>query len=368
MDTASAISLFPAAERGAANASHVSCAEDRGRIVLVDWIRGVLILLMASSHAIGLSAVAATSFYTSAYWLPRGWATDAFITVSGMTAAMVYDWDAEPGRACRGVRRRGLQLLVVMYVSNIVLLISKYLVLHEVGRIAHLHWWTGLLTFKTEYSISGVLLPTSAFLLAIPALNYCHRRCGLGAIALGAVSAALLLELAEGRRSHQPLVFWLMHFGAGFPVVPFVATGILGFVVGLAWKRFGKETVLYPMVPCAMLVPTYGIVHPSFIVPAFLPLSRVLLLVIVGCALMQVPGVRRCAELFPLLGRYSLFCFLGHRVLMNGTIMIGRDLRFGQPEYLYEWCMVVTLGLLGCLCFIRTRNERFDRACRKIWL
>jgi hypothetical protein len=368
MSSACIAEPVPCFQKEAAGVVTAAAVPNLDRFVLIDWIRGFLILLMASSHAIGLCLVGAGSFLVSAYWLPRGWATDGFITVSGLTAALVYDWERDRQRACRGLRRRALQLLVVMLVSNVALLITKYGVTGDLGRIARLDWWFGLFTLKTQYSISGVLLPTSVLLLLLPVADYLRQRWGLTPFALGALFVALVIRIASAEWSANTPVFRIISFGAGFPVIPFVATGMLGFAAGFWWKYSGQHLKIYPVLPLFVLVPVHWTSRLGLVLSPLLPLARIVLLIIVAIALMRLPGIRRCAGFVPLIGRYSLFCFLGHRVIMQTAIIIGRLLHAYEPQYLYAWSMLTTLCALVLLCLLRTRNQSFDSACRRFCL
>lgn len=343
----------------------------QGRVLLVDLLRGLLILLMASSHAVGLAGLPAGSFWRSHCWLPRGWATDAFITVSGITAAIVYDWVLQPERAKRGLRRRAWQLLLVMFISNVVLLITKYVPLHEIDRIKHLSWWIGLVTFKTEYSISGVLLPTAVLLLILPAVNYLRLR--FGAVPMAAVSVlvatAVRVELATG----SPRTHSILSFGAGFPVIPMVCCGVLGFFAGVALKRFDLrrdlvfKTAVLPST-LVLVVPFFPTPHLSALITATMPLMRVALLSVIAVAILLLPRSLDWKGAFGILGRFSLFCFLGHRVVMHAVIFMEKDVFAARPDFLYETTMLFTFGVLGFLCWLRLKLPAFDEACKRVYL
>ena len=320
---------------------------------------------MASSHAVQLCGVARDSLWQSSYWLPRGWATDAFITLSGITAALVYDWNDDFERATKGTRRRAFQLLLVMFISNFILLVTKYMALHELDKVKHLSWWVGLITFETPYSISLVLLPTVVFLLLAPVLNQIRMRFGVMALALSALTAGIWVH--HGHQS--PLIQAFVHWGGMFPVVPMVGTGMLGFTLGFVWKQYRMAIpTRIAFVPTGMSVAILflPLPIPNSIISSVLPTARVLFLMTITALVMY--GTRRqdSETGMGLFGKYALLCFLGHRVLLNVTVALSRPLV--ASSHLYEFSMITMFTILGLLCWYRNHHPEFDRGLKLIYL
>ena len=126
-------------------------------------------------------------------------------------------------------------ILVVMFVSNIV-----FLALHHVAdgtehALLHWRWWLGLLTFETPYSISAILLPTGVLLMLAPqlfALEEAHPRLFPGLVVLVTVGVAWgKLQTASGP---QPRLLALLLHGEkfGVPVLLMLAYGGLGMPAG----------------------------------------------------------------------------------------------------------------------------------------
>ena len=61
-------------------------------------------------------------------------------------------------------------ILVVMFVSNVVFLALQHVADGTEHALLHWRWWLGLLTFETPYSISAILLPTGVLLMLAPQL------------------------------------------------------------------------------------------------------------------------------------------------------------------------------------------------------
>src|SRR4029077_17160639 len=123
---------------------------------------------MMSSHAIGLANVPDDGFLRSSLWLPRGWSTVGFPILAGLTGALAF-LDARRQRQ-RTLWARAGQMLCVMLVSNIVLLVCKYVLWGELWRFENPTWWLGAATLYSDASISIVLAPTIILLAATPGL------------------------------------------------------------------------------------------------------------------------------------------------------------------------------------------------------
>src|SRR3989442_750784 len=146
------------------------------RIAYIDMARGLFVILMASTHAMTLAGIPATS--PLADWgLPRGWATTGLIMLCGFMVATFVREMQERARIRRRVLRRAKQVLIVMFASNVLMVAIKHLIAHETESLFTLHWWGRLLFFGSEWSISGVLLPIGVFLLISPVLIALYDGC-----------------------------------------------------------------------------------------------------------------------------------------------------------------------------------------------
>src|SRR2546422_1713791 len=227
---------------------HTASASDSGvavdaprpkteRIAYIDMARGLFLILMASTHAMTLAGIASTAPLADR-GLPRGSATTGLIMLCGFMVATFVREMQERARIRRRVLRRAKQVLLVMFASNVLMVAIKHLVAHETESLFTLDWWGKLLFFGSEWSISGVLLPIGLFLLISPVLVALYDGCRStiqGVMLTGGVlvCAALTWSVAafapDNAGPHDALN---MMFGAGvggFPVLPMVASGALGF-------------------------------------------------------------------------------------------------------------------------------------------
>src|SRR5213594_2370652 len=126
------------------------------RIAYIDMARGLFLVLMASTHAMTLAGIPATSAL-GRWGLPRGWASTGLTMLCGFMVATLCRHMVDRARIRERVVRRAKQLLAVMFASNVVMVTIRHLVSHETKPLFTLAWWWQFLVLGTEWSISGIL-------------------------------------------------------------------------------------------------------------------------------------------------------------------------------------------------------------------
>src|SRR6266436_5540533 len=204
------------------------------RIAYIDMARGLFLILMASTHAMTLAGILASPL---ADWgLLRGWATTGLIMLCGFMVATFAREMQERARIRHRVLRRAKQVLLVMFASNVLMVVVKRVVTHETDPLFSLDWWVGLLFFRSESSISGVLLPIALFLLVSPLLVALYDGCRskvygvtltAGLLFFVALTWSMQALAADGHGTHDALSAMFGAGAGGFPVIPMVASGAL---------------------------------------------------------------------------------------------------------------------------------------------
>jgi hypothetical protein len=344
--------------------------------------RGLFLILMTSTHAMTLAGVRSTSFL--ARWgLPRGWATTGLIMLCGFMIATFARQMEERSRIRQRVIRRAKELLVVMLASNVVMVGIKRLVAHETEPLFSLEWWSGFLVLGSEWSISGILLPIGLFLVVSPALVALYDRCRSqlqqvmfagGVFLFAALAWSLPSLVPSGLANHRSLD---VMFGAGlggFPVIPMIASGALGFLLGVFWQppqeRFCLDTTLGAILLFVVARHVLGATPHSLaavVGRTLVDMSQFVLMIALALILTQWRPSRRALRFIPLLGRYSLFAFLIHRVVEQTlSISLGP---FGFPsEVVYVACLGG--GLIGLVELLTWRPmfPSYDRLLRALYL
>jgi len=320
------------------------------------------------------------SFLDSSWWVPRG-SFEGFIALSGFTIAVVFSWDEGKGETQRRLLRRAWQIFVVMLVSNVVLLISKYILNNELHKMKSPAWWIGLVTLRTEYSISGVLLPTVVLLLFAPILFRASQRWRLSHLIIAAYLFALFTRcipeaFPKAISAHRLTDILFGHGLSGFPVLVFFTSGMLGFVLGLLWKRsYTRLTVLsasavvlaffsLKMVASNTFTPAaMSLVHESTV------LSRFLLVLVIGAILTKSVLPSKGFDFFSLVGKYTLFSFLTHRLVMQTLAVFGRHyLNSASAELLYVVYLLGTFALIAMMCAAREHFAPLDSFLKRVYL
>jgi hypothetical protein len=346
------------------------------RIAVIDTTRGILFLLMTSTHALTLANVAETSILKSGYWLPSGWATTSFIMLSGYTIAFVYPWQSGDYRVIRKrLYRRAKQILLVMFVSNIVMLSVHYMVAGRTALLLDLHWWLGLFTFRTEYSISAILLPTALLLLVATELYLLCDTIGTTLFtSMVAAGVFIIWEVTDGR--HLPTLYiteMLFFTGiSGFLVVPLLSLGVFGLTSGILVKHYvGISTgAKFVAILVAILFLTALVEHISGITNrGLICITRFYILFLIGACASSLKARCRALAFLSTIGKYALFSFVAHRLVLEGGLFLFEILPVKiSPPVLYVALAVTTLLIITLLCEWRDRCPRFDAVLRKFYL
>ncbi|MBY0525549.1 MAG: acyltransferase [Gemmataceae bacterium] len=350
------------------------------RISYIDTTRGLLFCLMASVHAVTLSNLAELDFLAVNVWLRYFRSYQTFIILSGFTIALVFPWqDDGPGTAKR-LRRRSYQLLAVMFVSNAIMLVLHHAVHGTLERIVDPWWWVGLLTLTTHYSISGILLPIAVLLLVTPALFFLCRCWGLRAlipVVLVLLTASWMVHHAfphPEQNAHAINVLFRRGAG-GFPVVPMMAFGAAGIVLGIVWRRLRPEfdwrllATIVSIWAVLQLLSSYAL--PDRLDPIlrpFLTISRFMVFLALGMMITRHALLSRALPFLPVMGKYALFSFIAHRVVMQSLAVTNNKLGLLDSGPSYVVYFVGTIALVTLLCLLRERSESYDRLLRRVYL
>jgi hypothetical protein len=346
------------------------------RISAIDTTRGILFVLMTSTHALTLANVADVSIFRSAYWLPGGWATTSFIMLSGYTIAFAYPWQNRDYRSIRKrLYRRAKEILLVMFFSNIVMLSMSYAMAGNLSVLAQSNWWVGLFTLQTEYSISAILLPTAVLLfIAADLALICEKIKIIPFAAIALVMVIMVTIISRDKLLPMSHLTDIMLYGGvgGFSIFPLLALGVFGLSLGFSTRVLMStfsNTKVYAIL-CIMLIlmilvePLTGIKNMGVIC-----ISRFTLLFLAGACLSAVKAGHRALAFLPLIGKYALFSFIIHRIVLQGFHLLYKILLIALPvEILYPALAIPTLLTITIFCKMRSQVPALDAGLRKCYL
>lgn len=319
------------------------------RIEYVDVARGMLIILMFAVHA---ATPCAPLFREriQGLWIFEI-ATTGFAMMAGYAVALRYEWKVRTDVAWRLWSRCG-EILVVMFWSNLVLNGAKLYAEHKLDYEVFPKWFVGLLTFQTEYNISGVLFSLALLLPLLSIILLLEGRVGrwgawgIFSLLLVGIIVLKMIDIQTPALKHLKTV--LLVGPGGFAVLEFVGYGLVGFAGARliqvyqdsGWP-FGKivtvvlGTVMLSQLMIAAVIqaePPQGslLTLLSTMNPFAKAASMFLGVLLLASGYVQVLSQRGELELFSLLGRYSLFAFVFHRfvaqVLITGLGLQGGEL------------------------------------------
>jgi len=331
---------------------------------------------MTSTHALTLSGVSKASFFWGELWLPNGWATTSFIMLSGLTIPLVYRWqDVAYSSIKAKVQRRAKEILIVMFLSNTLMLLLKMTIQGNIYRALDISWWLGLITFNTPYSISAILIPTGLLMCIAPYLVKFEGKIGWKLFSLTSLALVLFLwSLKEGYSDSSNRLFQLLFTQGigGFPVMPFIGLGVAGMSIGfIIAKKYVQNKPRGILIICLSFIVFHGVfvLLTQSDLPGFLALSRFALLCCLGVLLMNIKVLGYLKAYFSLIGKYALFSFLLHRVILQTIVVLLSILPVVLTnEIKYLASLVTTMVLIGCFCLVRRNVKWIDDSFKKIYL
>ncbi len=344
---------------------------------LIDTLRGLLIFLMTSSHALGLVDESGTSWLQH-YWMPLGWTTTSFIMLSGLTIAWLDQSKKNISRLRHKLWRRSFELILVAFISNVLFIMLKELVLQQsIAVMISPDFWWEMLTLSDHISISVILLPTAIMLFIIALALPLLARISLLSLMSAAVLLRLFVETAawhlQGQQANHLInILFLNGPLDGFTIVPLVTNGLVGFAFGRILATNPRRADQIALFACFGWLLT--ILDPGFdqqpltviIAGVLTSLGRfaILYLLIKMCLNFKFKAVSQVGYgIFSEFGRYGLMSFLLHRPLLQ---------IFGRMSYsLHSLSMRYFFSSFTCLICIylvsrvRPKWPYLDKMMRK---
>lgn len=347
------------------------------RFATIDMCRGLLFALMANTHALDLAGVDKTHWLRSDIWLPNGWATVVFVVLSGYGAGYIFSVRAPEARD-RALLRRGTEILAVMFASNFVFAVLRQVAARDLSPILDAAWWLGFLTLDSEWTISGVLLPTGLVLLVAPWAIRWIQSASWAMLPLLLLARIAVAVITIGVRGTPDAESWLARFlllegFGGFPVLPFLLNGCLGIWLGILHRQ---RQDLWKDALVALLV-LQATVYLSTFLPSD-PVSSAFRATVgavgkfgwmfVIADLLTRSSARRFSAPIEQIGRFALGSFVMHRVFMQGlAIGLGiMGLASLPPVMGYTALFAGTMLLTWMLCEIRERLHWVDASFRRL--
>jgi hypothetical protein len=346
----------------------------------VDVCRGLLFILMVNTHALTIAGVSRTSWLFSDFWLPNGWATVVFVVLSGYGVGLIYSVRKSIAESVGAMRRRGSTILSVMVVSNVFFAAIKQFSEGNLAALANLQWWLGFITLETQWTISGVLLPTAMVLFfGSTVIQFVKSAPWLTLLGLVFTRIALSIfdiELMASTyaTSWAARIFFLEGLG-GYPLLPFMVNGFIGIWLGAQYHRnrsvWLRSMVVFLIIQAVVYALPAGTLAP-FIKIALVSVSAVGKFAWVFGSAYVLATVLQLKISLPvqLIGHYALGSFVAHRVFLQSIgIAIGAiGLSILSPETRYVLLFLGTLFSIWALCILRIRHASLGHVLARLGL
>ena len=347
----------------------------KGRVEIIDTIRGLLLYWMIVSHAIHQAGVATDH---PLQWLrPFAWMSSSFAMVTGLSLAVIYA--NRPFKAWSGslkIWARAKDLFLIAFISN----------------AASVAWrdksfasaWSSTL-FENQWSISQYLLPTIAMLILAPLLIILSKK--IKPIQLFIVMIAIVATVDGGLALVGSNLAQHSFFGAtvegngvlNVSISNFLTASFFAFGLGIAIKKgtTGGQTIsVWTMLIGFSLIFLFNQswfknellsgIHMGY--ESLLAISRFIIsaqLAILITRLRMFPVFQGFYKLLATLGQNSLLIFILHRPFCHivGGIL-GKTV---ENQYIVVLIgAAITMGIMWSICQLRKKFEFMHTGLAKI--
>jgi len=339
----------------------------------IDVCRGLLFLLMINTHALTMASVSKGHWLFSDFWLPNGWATVAFVVLSGYGVGYIFSV-RERAEQKISLINRSKKILAVMFVSNFLFSALQQLLIEKQGAILlNPGWWLGFFTLKTNWTISGVLLPTGLVLLCgLFMIRFCQQAPWTSLVVLVdllVVIALLKSSLAVANCANTWILQFLLFKGFGFPVLPFVVNGCFGIWLGIFSRSNGRIALIVVlvilMIVQVLIYFTGFISNPASWSTLILSLGAIGKFAWVFMAALLLLRLKSfmISSAIGLIGKFSLGSFIMHRIFLNAIDLTWKHFCGNGLSPGYYYCLLISgaLVLTWYCCIIRERFPYINR-------
>jgi hypothetical protein len=263
-------------------------------------------------------------------------------------------------------------LVALAWTSNIAFLVGRAALEGRLQQLADPRIWPSILTFQRDATISAILLPTALLLFLLPWLVRWEMQSPrlFAAFALLAFTTAWATRWALASVDATvlgPLASW--EGPGGFSLLPLACNGVLGLAIGLYGCRYAsRRGPLSRLEALAALLAFGASLHAlsraALVQETAGSILRFLIILAAGLAIgRSAPRVVR--HWLSLVGRFSLFAFFVHRVLLQFGVAAFRSTA-PSPDALYVELTVMTVATLVGLCALRSHYPPFNRLFKTI--
>ncbi len=344
---------------------------DQKRVTFIDNARGMLIVWMVIAHALTVARLDPNDLMQ--YLRPPGWATSCFITLTGFTIAVLFNFDPKsrkPGVASKLVWR-AVKIGMIAFLSNLFFKFASACVSNSCS----FDYFLRVLTFQEPWSISAFLVPTVLFLFVAPAVI----RVATGIAPwkfLSLVTATGVLFDVYARLElsrNKMLMTFLGPMAETFTwieILFFFLFGLWGFAFGNMLKKNECPKAVWTAIVCAaasLLLVAKVQRDVQWLTEQFmLPCARFIISMEIVLLLKNLGSFLEIEKFIGTLGRSALLIFILHRPLIQAGGMAFGGLMPDRALALE----LMAVALLCCfwIAFLRYKNRSFSTMLNAVGL
>lgn len=310
----------------------------RKRVYFIDVTRGILIIWMILSHAIGRAEI--PSHHIFQLLRPHGWATYGFVMVSGFSIGYLFRWTSGTGNDLQHkLLKRALQIAAIAYFSNLIFISAKLFL----GNKLNLEILFKIATFQYPWGYSSILIPTTLLLLIAPwLLKKSSKNSPIALLIASSVIVTIVSFLVTyySKFYMQSPVFQVLftrnHYVV-FPIGYLFLYAIWAFTFANFVRNYQQWKVLFTVVVLSITI--YGCAHNLYSYDSFNPhasfvISRFPLIILISVVICTLPFTKLIKDGLGLIGRSALLIYIIHRPLLEVLDLLLND-RFEKIELAY---------------------------------
>jgi hypothetical protein len=201
----------------------------------------------------------------------------------------------------------------------------------------------------------------------------------LGSVLFALLTWGISISFAHDKLSTTHLMdvlFFNGSGGAGFPILPLLSYGIIGFGLGMAWNKYKLDLTVWTVLVTASfffllkllnIFITIGPIH--LFRSTFMGIARFSILLLLGITICKSRTTNKALAFLRIIGESGLLCFITHRAILHGLVLVNQTTMPSTSEEL-QYCayFVATLAILILLCGSRAHFPAWDKFLKKLYL
>lgn len=343
----------------------------RKRVDFIDVTRGLLIIWMIVSHAIGRAKI--PDDHVLQLLRPHGWATFGFVMVSGFSIGFLFKWtDREDNVLHKKLWKRALQIGAAAYFSNLIFISAKLFL----EKNMNFEIFYKIALFQYPWGYSAILIPTTFLLLISPWLlkTSANNSSSVLLILSSAIVTIVSIFVAYFSDSYLQYPIFQILFARNqyvvFPIGYLFLYAIWAFTFASWIKKYQQQREILFIVlaiSVAIYITAYSLLpYDSYNPNSLVVISRFPIIIFISIIICTLSFTLLLRDGLGLIGRSALLVYIIHRPILEAVDLLFNTKIAGVELAAFLMLFAVFSSLL--ICYLKENNQRLSFYLRKIGL